>query len=44
MSKVVLDSSAMIAFLFSESGAESVRPYLGQAYLSYALKQAHLTA
>ena len=34
MSKVVLDSSAVIAFLFAEAGAESVRSYLGHAYLS----------
>lgn len=34
MSKVVFDSSALLAFLSEEPGASVVEPYLGRAYLS----------
>ncbi len=34
MSKVVLDASALLAFLNEEPGADIVRPYLDSAYLS----------
>lgn len=34
MSKVVLDASALLAFLSEEPGADVVEPYFGNAYLS----------
>ena len=36
MSEVVLDASAVLAFINEEAGAELVEPYLGNAAISAA--------